>query len=202
MLDELSKERIYGEFKKLLLKGRKISMGVDFLKQTHSFKYFTQLNMQEEKYNHTLKLLERFSNNKTDTMIIPLSLLCYEMNNADTKIFLDKITNEKNLFDKITRLKKVAKYLQYKEAPPTYSLIQKTDMKELEIFLKFLKLKVNMENLKPIITPKEILMLGVKPSKKFSEILNSTYEAQLFKLFKTHKEGVLWLKTTLNYLSL
>jgi len=194
MLDELSKERIYGEFKKLFLKGKKISMGINFLKQTHSFKYFTQLNMQEKKYNHTLKVLDRFSSNKTETMIIPLSLLCYEMNDTDTKTFLDKITTEKNLFDKITRLKKVARYLQYKEAPPTYSLIQKTDMKELETFLKLLNIDINIKTLKPIVNPKDIIAIGIKPSKKFSEILNNIYEAQLLGLFKTHKEGVLWLK--------
>ena len=42
-IENLSRERIFEEWKKLLLKGKKISLGLDFLKQADWLRYFPEL---------------------------------------------------------------------------------------------------------------------------------------------------------------
>ena len=94
-LEELPKERIYDEFKKLFLKAAKPSLGFTLLKDLGILKYYEELEAliscpQDEEYHpegnvwiHTLMTLDEMSklktgNNKRDLMLF-LSLLCHDL---------------------------------------------------------------------------------------------------------------------------
>lgn len=205
MLKELSKERIYEEFKKLFLKSQKPSIGLIFLAQVNGLNYFDELQMKNELWIKTLTSIDKFSNNKTDNkntnITISLALLCYETDAGKIKSLIDKLSDKKNLFKKIYSFHHIAKHIQNRDNKLLYEVTKKIDTKELIPFLKALNIDnkeiKNIDNIKPIICGKEILACGIKPSKEFSQILKRAYEAQINKKFKTKKEVMTWLK---NYL--
>lgn len=205
MLNELSKERIYEEFKKLFLKSQKPSIGLDFLAKINGLNYFNELQMDSKIWIKTLNSIDKFSNNKTDNnnsnITIMLTLLCYEINEYKIKSLIDKLTNRKNLFKRIHSFHHIARYIQNRDNKLLYEVAKNIDTKELSLFLTALNIDneeiKNIDNLKPIIHGKEILACGIKPSKEFSQILDSAYKAQINKEFKNKQEAIIWLN---NYL--
>ena len=59
------------------------------------------------------------------------------------------------------------------------------------------ELNVFKEALKPILKGKDLIELGLTPSKKFKMLLKKAYEAQLEEQFHTHDEALDWAKTNL-----
>ena len=51
---------------------------------------------------------------------------------------------------------------------------------------------------KPLLGGKDLIALGLTPSKKFGDILKKAYKAQLDNKFKTKNEAINWLKKNLN----
>ena len=101
-LDELPKERVYGEFKKLLLKAKKPSLGFVMMKELGILDYFAELKAivwieQEPLYHpegdvwtHTIKALDEC---KKDIKLL-LATLCHDMGKAVTTEVIDgKITS-------------------------------------------------------------------------------------------------------------
>lgn len=56
------------------------------------------------------------------------------------------------------------------------------------------ELDVYNKKLKEILKGRDLLTLGLKPSKKFSEILDEAYEAQMCGEFDSHADALLWLQ--------
>ena len=95
-IENLSKERIFEEWKKLLLKGKKISLGLDFLKQADWLGYFPELEalsgcQQYKKWHpegdvfvHTALCLDAFveerhlCNDEKENLIVGLGVLCHD----------------------------------------------------------------------------------------------------------------------------
>ncbi|MCD6433483.1 MAG: CCA tRNA nucleotidyltransferase, partial [Sulfurimonas sp.] len=202
MLNELSKERIYEEFKKLFLKAQRQSIGLNFLNKINGLDYFNELQMNSKLWTKTLNSIDNFSANKTDNnktnITISLALLCYEINKDKTKSFLDKLIGRENLFKNIYSFQHIARYIQNRDDKLLYTIAKDIDTKGLALFLQALNIcNKTMNKIKPIIHGKDILTCGIQPSKEFSDILNYTYKAQIDKKFKNKKEALTWLK---NYL--
>ena len=101
-IENLSRERIFEEWKKLLLKGKKISLGLDFLKQADWLRYFPELEAlsgceQYEKWHpegdvfiHTGLCLDAFAEERhlcseeKENIIVGLGVLCHDFGKPAT----------------------------------------------------------------------------------------------------------------------
>jgi len=135
MLDELAKQRIFEEIKKMLTKAKKPSIG--------------------------FRLLNELSNNRFQILDITDTITTLKL----TQKNLNKLTN--------TILTNIEK--------PT---CQNELKKEL----------TKITNPPPILQGRHLIELGLKPSKKFGEILDKLYIAQLNKKFNNTKEAKKYLK--------
>ena len=59
------------------------------------------------------------------------------------------------------------------------------------------KLGVLHKPLKALIQGEDLIQLGIKPSKEFSDLIAKAYEAQLHKKFSDKKSALLWVGTNL-----
>ncbi len=109
MLSELSKERIFQEIKKLLLKAFQPSIGFKLLKNIGGLKYFPELNnLNEYSWNITMITLDEMSkfkssNNKTN-IILMLAALCNSLQSQSIKKLINSLDNEKELLNKVLTL--------------------------------------------------------------------------------------------------
>jgi len=58
-------------------------------------------------------------------------------------------------------------------------------------------LKVDQKPMPALLQGRDLVMLGLKPSKQFKALLDQAYEAQLDEVFVTHEEAVAWLHRVL-----
>ncbi len=104
--ENLSRERIFDEFSKLILKGNKISRGLEFLKNCGWIKYFPELEalvgVEQDKFwhpegdvwNHTLKAFDAFAdernsaaettNSESENLAVGFAVLCHDFGKALT----------------------------------------------------------------------------------------------------------------------
>lgn len=98
--ENLSAERIYQEFVKLLQKGEKPSLGLNFLKESHWIPYFPELNslvgLQQDPrrhpegdvFTHVGCVLDCFAKNRTgnpkDDLIVGFTLMCHDFGKSST----------------------------------------------------------------------------------------------------------------------
>jgi len=254
-LEELPKERVWEELKKLLLKAKKPSVGFEIMKDLGILKYFPELKAligvkQEPKYHpegdvwvHTLMVVDemaklRSCDEKRD-LILMLSALCHDFGKPattklidgriraigheekgiePTKSFLKRLTNEKELIAEVVKLvqyhlrpmqlykggakasairrlsTKVNLQLLEKLARADYfgrGDIESNEFKAGDWLLKRAK-ELNVQNTPPkrLLKGKDLINLGMKPSKKFGEILNKAYQLQLDGELSTKEEAI------------
>ncbi len=234
MLSELSKERIFEEIKKLLLKSKKPSIGFKLLKKIDALKYFPELkNIKKQNWIHTLltlnKMTEFFTSNKKTNLILMLSLICINFKNnndfSQTKKFIQRLTNEKELLNHILTLVKnypILKDISLKEInnPLLYKLAIKVNIEEMLLlnkidflvknnansyeigdFVKSRAKKLDILNKKtpPFLQGRDILKYKISPSIEFSIILKKTYEAQINEEINSQAEAKIWLNKFLNH---
>lgn len=187
MLDELPQSRIYVEFKKLFLKSKKPSIGLEFLKQIDALIFFKELKMDNKSWVNTLESIDRFCTNKLEdnraNITIVLALLCYELSDKDIDTFIYKLTNNRKLIKSVKSLHHVAKYFKNKNSKLLYKITKDISLEELTAFLSGLDMPKETMRLIPFIKPtthgKDILKKGIKQSKNYSHILQTIYEQQL-----------------------
>ena len=109
-LEELAKERIFEELKKLLLKAKQPSLGFELLKNLGILKYYHQLEalvgcLQDEEYHpegdvwvHTLMCLDEMAKLKSEdeykNLYLMLAVLCHDFGKPHTsKIIKGRITS-------------------------------------------------------------------------------------------------------------
>jgi len=218
MLKELSKERIFDEIKKLLLKSDKPSLGFKLLKDLGGLKYFYELGtLSEDDWNFTLKALDNMSETKTQNsktnIVLMLAILCYKLSESQISTFLSRLTIDKEILSKVlaliqNRLKTIlssselytlAQYLSIEESLIFYSALYENNRKFYEtIKVKAIKLGVLNKKLEPLLQGRDLLKLSLSPSKEFSTILSLAYKAQMNEEFKSRDEAIEWLKRLLS----
>ncbi|WP_373071961.1 CCA tRNA nucleotidyltransferase [Sulfurimonas sp.] len=195
LLDELPRERIYEEFKKLFLKAKHISIGLNFLKDVNGFIYFSELNMSESDWHIKLKYIDSVDKTKLDNatnIAVVLALLCYKMEENAKQSFLNKIINKKTTLKTIDYLHHIDSYLESidkKDFDNTlkYKILKDIDTNTLKIYLEAKSISEDIirkiYSIKPIVHGKDLMKSGFKPSKEFDSLLQMIYEVQLLKLF-------------------
>jgi len=262
-LEELPKERVWEEFKKLLLKAKKPSIGFKLMRELGILKYFPELQAligieQEPTYHsegdvwtHTLMVVEEMAKLRGDDEFLNLKLmlaaLCHDFGKPyttkviDGKIralgheeagieptitFLHRLTNHKELIESVSKLVKyhlrvMQLYKSKAKNGAIKRLATKIDIKTLEklsradyfgrggvkeqnfkagewILKKARELNVLNSPIKPLINGKDLINLGLTPSKQFKEILNHIYQKQLDEEIKTKEEALELVKKYLN----
>lgn len=220
LLDELPRERVFMEIKKLLLKSSTPSTGIKLLKEIGAFDFFTELSaLNSADFEKTLRAVDTMSSLKTEdettNTVLMLALMCYKLPLNKCENFLTKLTNDKSLSNEILSLIKYQSYINFQEFTDynIYLLATKIDIEKFILFQKAIieTQKQEIDNLKnrakelgilnkkaeAILHGKDIIKLGEKPSKEFSKILDRAYQAQISGIFKTEEEAYVWLKKEL-----
>ncbi len=223
LLNELPKERIFVEIQKLLLKSSSPSSGIKLLNSLGGFNYFTEFkNINIAGLEKIYKAIDTMSslktaNSRTNTMLM-LSVLCYQLPADKCETFLSKLSNDKNLYNKVSSLVKHQNDINFElfSDYDIYMLATKVTIKEFVLLSiatsqtkikleKINSLKIRAQELgvlnektKAIVQGKDILSFGIKPSKEFSKILDRAYMAQINGDFKTKEEAYSWLKKELH----
>ncbi len=222
LLEELPRERIFIEIQKLLLKSPKPSTGIITLKQFGAFGFFKELRSLEDHYFFdTLESLDKMASLKTTNKqlnsILMLAVLCHRLEINKTKSFLLRLSSQKSLINKILTLLATRKSFHFKNNKDydIYLLATKVSIYEFTFFsLAIAKSQKELESIlqlrdraealhilntkaKNLLQGKDILALGIEPSKEFSKILEKAYIAQISGEFTTKQEALLWLKKEL-----
>lgn len=218
MLDELPKERVFEEIKKLLLKSQRPSIGFKLLKEFDTVFYTDNLDVADE-------IAKQLTADNQTNLVLMLAGLCYNLEQKDTENFIIKLSDEKELLERVVKLTQA--YCEIKNIHVDnindyllYKLAAKVDIEELlilsssiyftknnsevystgeEIFKRAKELNILKEKLPALLSGKELLKFGLEPSAKFSEILNEAYEAQMQGNFKSYDEALLWLREYISH---
>jgi tRNA nucleotidyltransferase (CCA-adding enzyme) len=161
LLLELPKERIFEEFKKLLLKAKKPSIGMLLMEKVGVFKYFSELegmsamkcHSQNDIFKHTIMTLDQMASmrcgeHRYDLMMM-LAILCHKMP-QNGRSFLEKLTNDQKLIDDVTTLVQYNRQPQkmYDAKADDYAILQlatKVKISDLIHVAKAIDLKCNRE---------------------------------------------------------
>ena len=218
ILDELPKERIFEEIKKLMLKADKPSIGFNLLKELGGLKYFHELSsIIDDEWDKLLLSVDelakhRTSNKKTNTVLM-LAALCYTLEPAFTVSFIQKLTNEKVLLERVLSLTSVKLSESYTDTE-LFRLATKVTVREFVILNRAIYKNINnklfnicneiekraaemnilYKQAEPLLMGRDILAYGISPSKDFSKILTLAYEAQMEGKFTSNEEALEWLK--------
>lgn len=213
LLDELPKERIFEEIKKLLLKSKKPSIGFELLKEFGTNFYTKNIYVADE-------ISKQLTSNTNTNIILMLAALCYDYTPENTTLFIQNLTNEKELLSRVLPLiKNHDKIEVHLNNYKLYKLATEVKIEELlilsraiyvyknsseiyeagdKIYKKAKELNILKEKLAPLLRGENILSYGIEPSPKFSEILNLAYEAQMSGEFHSSEEAQVWLRDYLN----
>lgn len=222
LLHELPKERIFIEIQKLLLKSLSPSSGIELLKKFGAFKFFVEFNnLNIDDYNSTLKAIDKMCSLKTTNeitnTILMLSVLNYKLTFNDCEKVLTKLTTNKSLINRVLKILKHQNSLDFNKFIDydIYLLATKVNIEEFALFSEaitnskktldnILRLKIRAKELgvlnaetKALLQGKDILSLGIKPSKEFSDILDKAYLAQISGSFTTKEQALIWLQKVL-----
>ncbi|CAI6162369.1 MAG: CCA-adding enzyme [uncultured Sulfurimonas sp.] len=212
ILEELPKERIYEELKKMFLKSSSPSIGLILLKRLNLMEHFG--------FSENYEQVDYFAKHKTEdeklNILIFLSLIY-----AREKLgFIKKLSNELKLLTHISLYIEIQKDFDIDDssAYTLYTLAKKVNIGHFLLYLdahhagkQTYQINILKDNAKTLsifdsplaalIQGKELIKCGLVPSKKFSVILFQAYEAQKKGKFKTPKEAQKWLKNYLTSLS-
>ena len=222
MLHQLPKERIFEELKKLLLQSRQPSVGFSLLRDLGAFLYFDEFSqLSEESYTLMLSHLDRFAKMQDlsleKRLLVFLALLAKPHHpKAKAQGFLHKLTAQKDILEGVLKILEYQDLLFAQQAlldPNIYQLATKI---EIRLFLFFHKATLPLEAqeykllapleqrakelgvytkpLDPFVLGRDLISLGLSPSKEFKKILEDAYRAQMHSEFDSHEGARLWLE--------
>lgn len=222
MLHELPKERIFEELKKLLLKSEQPSLGFLLLRDMGGFLYFCEFSQLSEKsYTQMLLHLDRFAQIQDLSLelkvLIFLALLTKPLHpKTRAQDFLQKLTAQKDILEGVSTILEHHGFifnLQSLSETEVYELATKIEIRLFVLFHKAAlpldskeyqlleplerkakELGVYTKPLQALLHGRDLIALGMKPSKEFKYILEDAYKAQMQGVFHSHQEAFLWLE--------
>jgi len=217
LLEELPKERIFQELKKLLIKSKNPSKGFYLLKELGGFSFFKEFNnLDNNEYRDILNALDRLKKlditDEKKFILLAFAVITSKFSNKLTENFLHRISNEKKFIEKILQLHTITFHLENFNEYDIYKLAKKIDIEFYSHYLhvtsnkkekidylltKAKELHVLHHPIPALIQGKDLIRLGLKPSKKFAMILEQIYEAQMKNRFKNKSAAIQWLKKNL-----
>ena len=214
-LQELPKERIFEEIKKVLLLVHKPSKAFILLQKLSAFTFFTEFTtLNTDEFSTLMTSLDNakvyaVQTERENRLTLLLAVLCHKFSHAERISFVKKLTQEKNFTQNIIRvtnisfdLQNITNYTVYKLATEVnikfyllylYALYpqKKSAVSELEQRAK--NLGVLEKKLDAFLEGKDIIKAGIQPSKLFSSILYEAYNLQMKEEIKTKQEALNWL---------
>jgi len=216
-LNELPRERIFEEIKKLFLKTEKPSRGFYLLEELGAFAFFNEFQcltqVQKKQIFQSLDNAVKYTHDVTDEekLTLMLALVTVKFTLTQQESFLNKLTNNKKMLRDIKKITAIEFDLHNQTSYNIYKLAQNID---IWFYLRYLKARCNKkempkieslkskakalgvfrEKLKPFIIGKDLILLGKKPSAQFSKILNEIYEKQMQGEVKSKEEAIYYLK--------
>ena len=180
VLEELPKERVFEEMKKLLLKAKKPSIGFDLLKELNVLRYFPELSMNWAK-------LDKMQSPKNIKLM--LAILTLHLEQERVEHFILRLSDEINLVKSVKALVKAYQKVSQTKLLDDIEirrLSTKVSIEELSMICENELLLVNAKRLgvdkhppKELLQGRDLIALGHKPSEKFSKILSLVYELQI-----------------------
>ncbi len=180
----LSKERIYIEIEKLLLKAPRPSTGFILLKKMGLFQIFKEFEfLTYKEFLETINLLdhkEKFQNNLTNKqlLITMFTLLTSRFDLSQLDSFLHRLCDDKGIVHTVTNIHNFFK-------SPNYTLAMRIDKTILTAYLKGMEIenyKVIVNAVEPKIKGKDLIASGLQPSEDFGKILQQKYQEQIANL--------------------
>ncbi|MDN5098949.1 CCA tRNA nucleotidyltransferase [Aliarcobacter butzleri] len=181
----LPKERVFEELKKLFLKSKKPSLGLNLLKE------FNIMNIEQnlEEIDNLAFILKDKNYDDFRKLYLFYSCLCKGMNEDETFSFIKNLTddkkfiknililNETNLTNDIKILKRLSLKLKLED------LIVLNQAFKNQISLEVLEILKSLDILnspiKPLVLGKNLIKLGFVPSERFKEILDFAFDLQI-----------------------
>ncbi|MFW3344806.1 CCA tRNA nucleotidyltransferase [Aliarcobacter butzleri] len=181
----LPKERVFEELKKLFLKSKKPSFGLNLLKE------FNIMNIEQnfEEIDNLAFILKDKNYDDFRKLYLFLSCLCKGMNENETFSFIKNLTddkkfiknililNETNLTNDIKILKRLSLKLKLEDLIVLNQAFGNTI--SLEVFEILKSLDILNSPIKPLVFGKDLIKLGFVPSEKFKEILDFAFNLQI-----------------------
>ncbi|MFX4230469.1 CCA tRNA nucleotidyltransferase [Aliarcobacter butzleri] len=181
----LPKERVFEELKKLFLKSKKPSIGLNLLKE------FNIMNIQQnlEEIDNLAFILKDKNYDDFRKLYLFYSCLCKGMNENETFSFIKNLTddkkfiknililNETNLTNDIKILKRFSLKLKLEDLIVLNQAFGNTI--SLEVFEILKSLDILNSPIKPLVLGKDLIKLGFAPSEKFKEILDFAFDLQI-----------------------
>jgi len=221
LLKELPRERIFNEFKKMFLKSDNPSEGIFLLKKLGAFNFFEEFEtLKNVEFETTIKSIDLLDTKESisdaEKITLTLALLCRNFTQENRESFLNKLTHElkqKLFIEKIIFLMKTTEKNTWTNFD-IYSLAKEVEVRVFLLFMhaaflgekddiiKTIRLKAKTLNvytaaMPPLIEGKDLIAIGLKPSKKFSSLLRKSYIAQMQEVFKNKKDALIWIKENL-----
>lgn len=219
VFQELPQERIFNEIQKILLLSQKPSQAFVLLQRLSAFDFFREFtSLHDEDFALLLAALDRAKILSEQTechnrLTLLLAVLSSRFSHAETLSFLERLTADKKLTQAILKLKNAAIDLQNIKNYAVYKLATKVNIQLYLLYLRAIypeqksaikmleqkaaKLGVLQKKLEPLMQGKDLIALGLKPSKQFSTLLNELYDLQMREKIRTKEEAKQWLKRTL-----
>ncbi|MFX4233112.1 CCA tRNA nucleotidyltransferase [Aliarcobacter butzleri] len=181
----LPKERVFEELKKLFLKSKKPSFGLNLLKE------FNIMNIEQnlEEIDNLAFILKDKNYDDFRKLYLFFSCLCKGMNENETFSFIKNLTddkkfiknililNETNLINDIKILKRLSLKLKLEDLIVLNQAFK--NQISLEVFEILNNLDILNTPIKPLVLGKDLIKIGFVPSEKFKEILDFAFDLQI-----------------------
>ncbi|MCT7609440.1 CCA tRNA nucleotidyltransferase [Aliarcobacter butzleri] len=181
----LPKERVFEELKKLFLKSKKPSLGLNLLKE------FNIMNIEQnlKEIDNLAFILKDKNYDDFRKLYLFYSCLCKGMNEDETFSFIKNLTddkkfiknililNETNLINDIKILKRLSLKLKLEDLIVLNQAFK--NQISLEVFEILKSLDILNTPIKPLVFGKDLIKLGFAPSEKFKEILDFAFDLQI-----------------------
>ncbi|MFW2234483.1 CCA tRNA nucleotidyltransferase [Aliarcobacter butzleri] len=181
----LPKERVFEELKKLFLKSKKPSLGLNLLKE------FNIMNIEQnlEEIDNLAFILKDKNYDDFRKLYLFYSCLCKGMNEDETFSFIKNLTddkkfiknililNETNLTNDIKMLKRLSLKLKLEDLIVLNQAFK--NQISLEVFEILKNLDILNTPIKPLVLGKDLIKLGFVPSERFKEILDFAFDLQI-----------------------
>ena len=210
LLEQLPKERIFLEVEKILLQSKKISQAFSILNKLHAKSIFLELyQLDNDHYTQTMHSLDKTREKKIELL---LAILSYKI--QEREIFLSRFCHNNKLIKNILNITQNQKSIDLKNLNnyAIYQLSTKVNISQFIPFLQaiypssykknivFLETKAKQLNifskpLEPIIKGRDLIDLGIQPSKEYSSILKKIFEAQMREKFFDKEGALVYLKS-------
>ena len=193
-LEELPKERVFEEIKKLLLKSKRPSIGFELLKELGVLRYFPELDSD-------FRAIDKIPKN----IILLLAVLILNQELDKVERFILRLSEEIELLKSVKALVSSCQNLSKMELNDAEirRLSTEVNLKDLSIICEdksiledAKRLGVDKHAPKELLQGRDLIALGFKPSGLFSKILKTVYELQIKGEIQNKEEALKYIKDT------